>query len=78
VVATAMEGRTLTVRDLFMKALAMKTQDVPSTEIRAELRKLASEAGHRIVSDVDDGEGYELAFATGERIRFDGATYYLN
>ena len=65
-----------TIRDLFIKTLSMKVNDVPCSEIRLRIVAMGGEIGNRVVREEDDETGYQLTFASGEKIRFDGMDYH--
>jgi len=65
-----------TVRDLYLVALLMKDKNVPWPEIRRRLVDLADATGHWEI--VESGSGaYDLVFANGGKISFDGTDYKL-
>ena len=68
----------MSIRDVFIKALSMKVHDVPYTEIRMHLVTMGGEIGNRVVHEEDDDAGYQLTFASGEKIRFDGMDYHYD
>jgi hypothetical protein len=66
----------MTIREVFIKALSMKVQHVPCGEIRAQLVAMGSEIGNRVIREEGDEASYQLTFASGEKIRFDGTDYH--
>jgi hypothetical protein len=67
-----------TVRDLFIKVLALKVQDEPWPKIREQLINWGHDIGHGQIIEVGSGSNYELTFETGEKISFDGTAYHYN
>ena len=68
-----------TVRDLYLEALAMKSNDVPSLQILEHLIKRGHEIGRTMFDTLTDGEKYELFFRDfAEKISFDGTDYHFD
>ncbi len=65
----------ITVRNLYLEALAQKTRDVPWREIREHLIARGHDIGHSQIAELGGGNRYELTFETGEKISFDGVDY---
>jgi hypothetical protein len=65
-----------TVRDLFLEAQRMKSENMSPHQILDYLIKRAHEIGRVTIDTVTDGEKYELIFKdTAEKISFDGTDY---
>ncbi len=64
-----------TVREIYLEALAKKAHEVPWSEIRDHLIDRGHDVGQGRIEEADGRNGYELTFATGEKIKFDGRDY---
>jgi hypothetical protein len=69
----------MSVRDLYLEALAMKSKNVPSLQILEHLIKRGHETSRSLFDTLTDGEKYELFFRhSGEKISFDGTDYHFD
>jgi hypothetical protein len=82
-VDTLLDGQrqnVFSVRDLFIEAQGKENRGVPPHVIRDYLVDRAGDLGEFSITDIGRGErGWDLTFSsTGEKIRFDGSTYFLD
>jgi hypothetical protein len=68
-----------TIRDLFLEAQRMKSENVSSHQIFEHLIRRIHEIGGMATDTLTEGEKYELIFKdTNEKISFDGTDYHFD